>query len=67
MFEEIFTPPPKENISMETVQDDICAAEVDFTVLAEEIMDSLAGLSNFLDAASELVGYNSALFLNYFA
>ena len=52
---------------METVQDDICAAEVNFTVLAEEIMDSLAGLSNFLNAASELVGYNSALFLNYFA
>ena len=67
MFEEIFTPQPKENISTETVQDDICAAEVNFTVLAEEIMDSLAGLSNFLNAASELVGYNSALLLNYFA
>ena len=62
MFEEIFTPPPKENINMETVQNDICAAEVNFTVLGKEIMDNLAGLSNFLDAASELIGNNSAIF-----
>lgn len=52
MFEMIFTPPPDKNIDMTKVQDDICGAEVNFTLIGTEIMENLAELSNFIDAVS---------------
>ncbi len=52
IFEEIFSAPPNENIDMASVQKKICAAEVNFTTLGSEVLDSTVGLAKYMDAVS---------------